>query len=103
VGEDKNCSLEDVERKYLMTKDEFIQKMSVMTKEEFLKLFNTLFENNVPIIDGITKTIDNNPFRIHIWLAGGKVGVIEMDNKFFVYDDIDPSRPTGFSAILLKN
>jgi len=103
VGEDKNCSLEDVERKYLMTKDEFIQKMSVMTKEEFLKLFNTLFENNVPIIDGITKTIDNNPFRIHIWLAGGKVGVIEMDNKFSVYDDIDPSRPTGFSAILLKN
>ena len=102
VMKSKNCTQEEVEAKYLMTVDEFKQKME--DKPDNSEEYNKFFEQEVKwhlagYWDPSTKGFYNIGARSSLWLAGG-------DNADFIENEWgrnDNSRGYGFSGRLLKN
>ena len=104
IAENKDCSIEDVEKEYLITEDELKWKINVMTKDEYESFYTVLFNNcKVPVFSWETTWIYDRWFDIYIWLSGGKVAMIGMDKEFAVYNSSDLWDSLGYGAILLKN
>jgi hypothetical protein len=103
VAEAKNCSIEDVETKYLMTIQEFRQKMADKPKgsEEYKDFYNKEISGKEAGYWGSTRQrhciLDNR--CSNIWLSGG------LNIKFYdtEWDRNDCAKEYGFSGRLLKN
>ena len=103
VKEDKNCIQEEVETKYLMTVDEFKEKMKDKTwnSEEYKKFFDQEVEWHLA---GYCNPYHNKGFwnmgnRSQIWLAGG--GNADLGKNKWGLSNYGTG--FGFSGRLLKN
>ena len=102
VKKDKNCTQEEVEAKYLMTVDEFKQKME--DKPDNSEEYNKFFEQEVKWHLAGYWNPDSKGFydigdRSDMWLAGGD-GAGFNESRWFRDDG---NRDYGFSGHLLKN
>lgn len=98
----KNCSKEEVEKKYLMTIDEFKEKMKDKPdgSEEYKKFFNKEVKGHLAgYWHPNLKEFDDIGGRSNVWLAGGSNALFNQ-NKWCRYDS---NRGYGFSGRLLKN
>ena len=100
VAMDKWCAEREVEEKYLMTKEEFIEKMNGMSPEEYKDFYNKEIRNH---LGGHWDPVTENFYGVgevsNIWLVDG-------DNAEFsahgFYSD-SGNELFGFSGRLLKN
>ena len=102
VMKSKNCTQEEVEAKYLMTVDEFKQKME--DKPDNSEEYNKFFEQEVKWHLAGYWNPDSKGFydigdRSDMWLAGGD-GAGFNESRWFRDDG---NRDYGFSGHLLKN
>lgn len=100
----KNCSKEEVENKYLMTIEEFKEKMKDKPRnsEEYKKFFNEEIKGHLagywdPFIK---KFVDVEEYST-IWLAGGKKVSFNQDKWYTT--SADHTLIYGYSGRLLKN
>lgn len=97
----KNCSKEEVEKKYLMTMDEYKQKMKVIDEAW---AYNEFYDKEVKDHLAGSWIPDNETFynvgeRSHVWLVGGKHATF-IQNTWYRYNS---NSSFGFSGRLLKN
>jgi hypothetical protein len=98
----KNCSKEEVEKKYLMTVDELEEKMKdkPSNSDEYKKFFNKEVKDHLA---GCWLPFNKSFFSIgdrsNVWLAGGSNANFDQ-NKWNRDND---HRYYGFSGRLLKN
>jgi hypothetical protein len=98
----KNCSKEEVEKKYLMTIDELKEKMKdkPSNSEEYKKFFNKEVNGHLAgYWPPNNKTFDRLGARSGVWLAGGDNADFDQNGWYRSND----SRSYGFSGRLLKN
>ena len=98
VSKEKGCSPEEVPAEYLMTPDEFSEKMSKLKKKD-LDTFSwsliespeeeLIYEYNIPYFIKTNGWIYKEPRSIYFWLAGGKIGFISPSR--WNIEDIEPS------------
>ena len=102
VKKDKNCSQEEVEKKYLMTVDELKEKMKDKQSgsKEYKEFFNKEINGNLAgYWDLYNKRFCSIGARSDVWLVGGYNVTFTQDG--WHWDD-DTSY-FGFSGRLLKN
>lgn len=100
----KNCNQEEAESKYLMTIDEFSQKMEdkPYSSEEYKKFFNEQIKTHlVGCRDPSSKEFCDVDSHSFIRLAGGN-GAGFNDSRWFYFDK-DFYGSNGLSGRLLKN
>ena len=98
----KNCSKEEAEKKYLMTRDELKEKMKDKPdgSEEYKKFFNDEVKGHLAGSWHPThKIFSHIGDRSTVWLVGGSRAV--FDQRAWTWDT--NSRDYGFSGRLLKN
>ncbi len=98
----KNCSKEVAESKYLMTIEEFQEKMKDKpdNSEEYKKFFNEEVNGRLAgYWDPDNKEFCDVSGRSGIWLVGGDSAGFDQDE----WDCSDSGRDYGFSGRLLKN
>lgn len=98
----KNCSKEDVEKKYLMTVDELKEKMKDKPdgSDEYKKFFNKEVNDHLAgYWNPSNKKFDDIGDRSDVWLTGG------YNAHFFQHRWLQDDRDGdyGFSGRLLKN
>ena len=101
VADDKHCTIEEAEKKYMMTKDEFKQKMNTINEEW---TYNDFYNNEIKgHLSGYwhpgTKKFYSLGNRSSIWLVGGVS--INFTQNTWLRDSNDKNY--GFSGRLLKN
>lgn len=98
----KNCSKEEVEKKYLMTIDELKEKMKDKPdgSEEYKKFFNKEVKGHLAgYWDPNSKRFNGIGGRSNVWLAGGNFASFHQNEWIHYYDYCN----YGYSGRLLKN
>jgi len=111
----KNCSKEEVEKKYLMTIDEFLEKMEDKPpySEEYKIFFNKEIKNHLWGVlkdtcddnfcesGGIALTLMDKWKCLYMWLDANHYVRFDEDTRRIskIDDDLD----WGFSGLLLNN
>lgn len=102
VALDKQCSREEVEKKYMLTKDEFKKKMKDKpnSSEEYRKFFNEEVNGHLA---GYWESANTQFYGVginsKIWLAGGVMAGFAQDKCLWDYG----TPFCGYSGRLLKN
>jgi len=102
VALDKQCSREEVKKRYLMTRDEFKEKMKDKPdgSEEYKKFFNEEVNGHLAgYRNPSNATFYNVGERSSVWLVGGRNAHFGQDGS----DWYNYNRHFGFSGRLLKN